>query len=80
MGAVYLDEDGRWWLDVIGKGDKPRRLPVCDELLACYQAYHQAFSLAPTTHRRDTMPLVMSARRSVPTAIGAEATANAITE
>ncbi|MFC0134257.1 hypothetical protein ACFFN4_17295, partial [Massilia eurypsychrophila] len=69
MGAVQLDADGRWWLNVIGKGDKPRRLPVCEEMLTCYQAYRQAFGLLPTTHRHDTDPLVMSVRRRSPTAI-----------
>ncbi|MFC0134316.1 tyrosine-type recombinase/integrase, partial [Massilia eurypsychrophila] len=79
MGAIHLEADDRWWLHVVGKGDKPRRLPVCDEMLACFQVYRQAFSLAPTTHRHDTTPLVLSVRRRVPTAIGAEATANTIT-
>jgi integrase/recombinase XerD len=79
MGAVRLDPDGRWWLEVTGKGEKTRRLPVCSELLACYQAYREAFALPPTTHRRDDTPLVLSVRRRSPTGIGAEATANAIT-
>lgn len=78
MGAVQLGE-GRWWLAVVGKGSKPRRLPVCAELLECYQAYREAFDLAATTHKHDTMPLVLSLRRRSPTGIGAEATANVIT-
>jgi integrase/recombinase XerD len=79
MGAVGRDQDGRWWLEVTGKGGKARRLPVCDEMLACYRTYREAFGLPPTTHRRDATPLVMSMRRRQPTAISSEATANAIT-
>ncbi|MDB5773577.1 MAG: phage integrase family protein [Burkholderia sp.] len=36
MGGVY-QEDGRWWLDVLGKGAKPRRLPVSQKLLATFE-------------------------------------------
>lgn len=32
MGAIYTEGDGRWWIDVIGKGSKPRRLPVAPEM------------------------------------------------
>lgn len=78
MGAVHLDE-GRWWLWVVGKGSKPRRLPVCAELLDCYQAYRKAFGLAAPTHKHDAMPLVLSLRRSALTGVKAEATANVIT-
>lgn len=79
MGAVQRDDDGRWWIQVTGKGDKTRRLPVCSEMLACYQAYRTTFDLPAFTHQRDQVPLVLSVRRRRPTSIGPEATANAIT-
>ena len=28
MGDVYTEGGGRWWLDLLGKGNKPRRVPV----------------------------------------------------
>ncbi|WP_229507598.1 hypothetical protein [Massilia sp. Dwa41.01b] len=28
MGSIYTEGNERWWLDVVGKGNKPRRLPV----------------------------------------------------
>ncbi len=79
MGAVQRDEEGRWWIQVTGKGDKARRLPVCSEMLACYQVYRTTFELSALTHQRDPTPLVLSVRRRRPTGIGPEATANAIT-
>lgn len=79
MGAIHLDK-GRWWMTVTGKGDKPRMLPVCDELLECYRSYRAVFGLPASAHRGDQMPLVLSVRRNKPTGIGAEATGNAITE
>lgn len=79
MGSFQLDEDGRWWLEVTGKGGKSRRLPVGAELLDCFTAYRVAFGLPSTTHRRDNMPLVLSVRRRQHAGIGPEATANAIT-
>lgn len=79
MGAIQRDDDGRWWLQVMGKGQKPRRLPACSELVDCYREYRIAFDLPALTHQRDPMPLVLSVRRRQPTGISAEATANAIT-
>ena len=39
MGALYTEGNGRWWLDVLGKGNKPRRLPVPPDMLAAYRQY-----------------------------------------
>ena len=62
MGAIYSEGDGRWWLDVMGKGAKPRRLPVPPARLAAYRGYRRAFGLAEHTGRADRMPLVLSSR------------------
>ena len=62
MGAIYSEGDGRWWLDVVGKGNKPRRLPVPPATLAAYRDYRRAFGLLPQTGRADRMPLVLSSR------------------
>jgi integrase/recombinase XerD len=62
MGAIYAEGNGRWWLDVMGKGNKPRRLPVPPEMLAAFRDYRQAFGLLPQTSRIDATPLVLSSR------------------
>jgi site-specific recombinase XerD len=78
MGALYSEGNGRWWLDVLGKGNKPRRLPVPPEMLAAYRAYRQAFGLLPLTVRGDTMPLVLSSRSQAPTRLTDEAASDAL--
>ncbi|MEH6434256.1 tyrosine-type recombinase/integrase [Massilia sp. DD77] len=62
MGAIYSEGDGRWWLDVMGKGAKPRRLPVPPAMLAAFRDYRRAFGLLEQTGRADRMPLVLSSR------------------
>ncbi|MGS0742757.1 tyrosine-type recombinase/integrase [Glaciimonas sp. GG7] len=78
MGAVYAEEDGRWWLDVVGKGSKPRRLPVAPEMLDAFRDYRKAFGLLPQTTRDDATPLVLSSRTRVPTSITDEAVSDAM--
>ncbi|WP_026354627.1 tyrosine-type recombinase/integrase [Massilia niastensis] len=62
MGSIYSEGDGRWWLDVMGKGAKPRRLPVPPAMLSAYRDYRRAYGLLPQTSRADRMPLVLSSR------------------
>jgi integrase/recombinase XerD len=78
MGAIYTDANGRWWLDVIGKGNKPRRLPVPSDMLAAFRDYRQAFGLLPQAGRTDTTPLVLSSRRRELTRITDEAASDAL--
>jgi integrase/recombinase XerD len=78
MGSIYSEGKGRWWLDVVGKGNKPRRLPVSDEMLAAFQAYRAAFDLAPQASRNDRTPLVLSSRSRTLSRITDEAAAEAI--
>jgi integrase/recombinase XerD len=61
MGAIY-QEDGRWWLDIIGKGAKPRRLPVSQRLLTAFEEYRVAYGLLPRTIRGDKTPLILTSR------------------
>nr|WP_234030592.1 tyrosine-type recombinase/integrase [Undibacterium sp. 14-3-2] len=65
MGALYEEEDGRWWLDVLGKGNKPRRLPVAPEMLNAYKTYRLAFGLSATTTKDDGIPLILNSRGKV---------------
>ena len=78
MGALYTEGDGRWWLDVIGKGTKPRRLPVSPELLAAFRQYRRAYALLPATVRDDPTPMVLNTRGRLLVAVTDEAAANAI--
>ncbi|WP_296949520.1 tyrosine-type recombinase/integrase [uncultured Massilia sp.] len=78
MGAIYTEGDGRWWIDVLGKGSKPRRLPVPPDMLEAFQAYRQAFGLPPQAGRTDRMPLVLSSRSREPARITDEAASEAI--
>lgn len=78
MGAIYTEANGRWWLDVMGKGNKPRRLPVPPDMLAAFRDYRQAFGLLPQTSRADTMPLVLSSRSRELARITDEAASDAL--
>jgi site-specific recombinase XerD len=78
MGAIYTEGQGRWWIDVVGKGNKPRRLPVPPDMLDAFRAYRQAFGLLPQTGRTDRTPLVLSSRTRDLARITDEAAAEAI--
>ncbi|AIY41745.1 Integrase [Collimonas arenae] len=78
MGAMYTEGDGRWWLDVIGKGSKPRRLPVTPDMLDAFREYRKAFELAPHATRDDATPLVLATRGQVLAAVTDEAASNAM--
>lgn len=78
MGAIYSEGNGRWWLDIVGKGNKPRRLPLPPEVLVAFRAYREAFGLLPQTSRTDRMPLVLSSRSRAVTRITDEAASEAL--
>lgn len=78
MGAFYTEGNGRWWLDVLGKGNKPRRLPVPPEMLAAFRQYRCAYGLPPHTARGDDTPLVLSSRGAALVRITDEAASDAI--
>lgn len=78
MGNFYTEGNGRWWLDVIGKGNKPRRLPVPPEMLAAFRDYRAAYDLLPQTTRSDDTPLVLSSRGAALVRITDEAASDAL--
>lgn len=78
MGSIYTEGNDRWWLDVVGKGNKPRRLPVPHDMLDAFRAYREAFELPPQTSRTDRTPLVLSSRSRALARITDEAAAEAI--
>lgn len=63
MGAFFSRRDmkglERWWLEVTGKGDKPRMVPVTDEWLAELTRYRLANGMAPLPQPGETCPLVL---------------------
>lgn len=78
MGSIYSEGDGRWWLDVMGKGARPRRLPVPPAMLAAYRDYRRAYGLPEQTSRADRMPLVLSSRSKEPVRVTDEAASEAL--
>lgn len=78
MGAIYTEGGGRWWLDVLGKGNKPRRLPVPETMLDAWRRYRTAFGLPPLAARADRTPLVLSSRSKTVTRLTDEAASDAI--
>ena len=78
MGSIYSEGSDRWWLDVMGKGNKPRRLPVPTDMLEALRRYREAFGLSPLAGRADRTPLVLSSRSRAVTRLTDEAAAEAI--
>ena len=78
MGSIYSEGSERWWLDVTGKGNKPRRLPVPNDMLEALRRYREAFGLSPLAGRADRTPLVLSSRSRAVTRLTDEAAAEAV--
>ncbi len=78
MGSMYTEGDGRWWLDVLGKGSKPRRLPVAPAMLVAFRDYRMAFGLLAYAQRDESTPLVLSTRGRKLVSITDEAASNAM--
>jgi len=78
MGSIYSEGGGRWWLDVVGKGNKPRRLPVPPQMLEAFRRYREAFGLPAETIRAERMPLVLSSRSRAISRLSDEAAGEAL--
>lgn len=50
--------DDCWWFFVIGKGDKPAKIPVNDELLRAIIQYRQFLNLSPYPELSETNPII----------------------
>lgn len=63
MGDFFCrrDADGveRWWLDILGKGEKRRLVPATRELMIELSRYRQEKGLAPFPLPGETTPLVL---------------------
>lgn len=63
MGGFFhrIGHDGqeRWWLEIIGKGDKYRLAPATSELMAELGRYRQSHALPVLPLPRETTPLLL---------------------
>lgn len=59
MSDFFQDSDGDWWLNVFGKGDKPRKIAVSDEMLEALSRYRLSRNLSPYPSRSENdIPLL----------------------
>ncbi|MES2740040.1 MAG: tyrosine-type recombinase/integrase [Pseudomonadota bacterium] len=63
MGAFFQRRDkagvDRWWLEVLGKGDKLRLVPATGELMAELATYRRQLGMAPLPSTHETAPLLL---------------------
>ena len=63
MGGFFCRQDGhgenRWWLEITGKGDKKRTIPVTSELMGELVDYRREKNLSPFPAAGETTPLVL---------------------
>jgi integrase/recombinase XerD len=63
MGSFFCrrDQHGqeRWWLDILGKGDKLRIVPATSELMLELARYRLALGLPPCPAPGETAPLLL---------------------
>lgn len=63
MGALFSrrDRDGhlRWWMDITGKGQKTRTVPVTSELMEELSNYRRFKGLSPYPTANEELPLIL---------------------
>lgn len=63
VGAFVAEQGAdakvRWWIDVLGKGGKARRVPATDELIAELVRYRRALGLPPLPSAGDPTPALL---------------------
>jgi site-specific recombinase XerD len=63
MGGFFCrrDKEGteRWWIEIIGKGDKPRLVPATSELIVELARYRREKTLSPLPSHTETTPLLL---------------------
>ncbi|MFD2231793.1 tyrosine-type recombinase/integrase [Alkalimarinus sediminis] len=52
------DRDGNWWFKVTGKGNKNRRVTVCDDMLKSLKRYREHLNLSPLPNINDKSPIL----------------------
>lgn len=60
--SSFMDKDGEYFLDVLGKGNKLRRIPINNYLLKTLVDYREFLGLTPIPAYGDKTPLVCKVR------------------
>lgn len=66
------DGEQRWFLEVIGKGQKVRQVPLPNPLLDKLKQYRESLGLSPLPQPAEEWPLILKQRRSEPSLLVAE--------
>jgi integrase len=64
--SSFREVRGRWWWYVLGKGQKPARVPVPDDMLAALMRYRAHLGLPPLPGPEDETPLLLSLKGNRP--------------
>ena len=56
------DDSDEWWLEIVGKGGKIRKVPVSDELLSEMMRYRAENGLSTMPYQGDDTPLLLAVR------------------
>ena len=62
MGDFQQDQDGNWWLRVVGKGNKARMVTVSDDMMSALRRYRTHLTLPPTPYVGEQTPLLPKLR------------------
>ena len=62
MGDFHTDEDGNWWLRVLGKGNKLRVVTVSDDMLSALRRYRRFLGLNELPYVGEQTPLIAKVR------------------
>lgn len=62
MGDFQQDQDGHWWLRVVGKGNKARMVTVSDDMLVALRRYRTHLGLPPLPYVAEHTPLLPKLR------------------
>jgi len=58
MGDFQADQDGNWWLRVVGKGNKARMVTVSDDMLSALRRYRAHLGLPAMPYIGEQTPLI----------------------
>jgi len=62
MSDIYQDNSHRWWLHIVGKGVKDRKVGLSDDMLAALVRYRESRGLLPYPVEDENEPLITVAR------------------
>lgn len=62
MDCFQYDDGGRWWVHLIGKGNRKGKVPAPSDLIEELRIYRVAFGLPSFPEPNETTPLLLSTR------------------